>query len=287
MSGYRIPEIAKTYTDYDMIAQHTDLPDFPDMRTRMLHAFLANGESAEQDRERYALIASLLQLGTDTHDMVSVSNEEKEVAAARERQMQVLAGDYFSSRFYQILSESGEIHLIRQLTDCICELNKLKMALYMKMKGLRLTAEEYLHAMVLLKQQLFLSFKNQMNEGCRRVWPEILELLTTCEVVFDELFRLESMRDFRESWGFWHVMQNGSKEDRKGLQNGEWDYAKLRAMVHKYRISSHLKQMLESTWTKLIGKAAELLPEGLRAELMQIGEPFRRFMAKSQALSEI
>jgi heptaprenyl diphosphate synthase len=105
--------------------------------------------------------------------------------------------------------------------------------------------------------------------------------------VFDELFRLESLREFRESWGFWHVLQNGSKEDRKGLQSGDWDYAKLRAMVHKYRISSQLRQMLESTWASLVSKAGELLPESLRAELVQIGEPFRRFMAKSHALSEI
>jgi len=287
MNGYRIPEIAKPYTDYDLISEHTDLPDFPEMRTRMLHAFLEYSDAPQQDRERSALVASLLQLGTDTHDMVPVSSAKKEQSEARKRQVQVLAGDYFSSRFYQILSEAGQIELIQQLTDSICELNKMKMSLYMKMKGLRITEDEYLNAMVVVKQQLYLTFKSQMDESSRKIWPEFLGLLTKCEVVFDELFRLNTVGDFYESWGFWHVLRHGTKEDRKGLQSGEWDYAKLRAIVHKYRISSQLRNMLETTWATLIAKAGELLPEQLRAELLQIGEPFLRFMAQSQALSEI
>jgi heptaprenyl diphosphate synthase len=144
-----------------------------------------------------------------------------------------------------------------------------------------------LQSLVQLKLQLFLSFKSQMKDNFGRVWPDILELLTKCEVLFEELFRLESPRDFRESWGFWHVLQNGTKEDRKGMQNDEWDYGKLRSMVHKYRMNMQLGQMLESTWNTLLSKAGEVLTESLRAELIQIGEPFRRYMAKSQVLSEI
>jgi len=286
MSGYRISEIVKEFTETDMISTYTDLPDFPDIRTRLLYAFLEYG-STKPDSERYALVASLLQLGTDTHDQVVMQNDNKEQSAARDRQLKVLAGDYFSSQFYKLLADAGQVSVVRQLTHYICEINRLKMQLYMKMKGLRITADEYMQAVVELKTQLYMSFENQMDAVLRGVWSDVLTLVTKCEVLFDEWYRLESTDDFHESWGFWYVIEHGSKEDRKSMQNGEWDYVKLRAMVHKYRLSTQLRQLLESTWKTMQAKTNEWLPEGLRSEIAQIGEPFRRFLAKAPALSEI
>lgn len=287
MSGYRIPEMARQYTHHDMIVKHTDLPDFPEYRTRMLYAFLEYEGIHQQSSELFSLVASLLQLGMDTHDQVPVSNSNKEKKAARERQLQVLAGDYFSARYYQLLADTEQIGLIRSLSQSICEINRLKMSFYTRMKSGHMSEEDYIGYKIRLKTELFLVFTEVLGDSHQRVWPDILEMMTRCEVLFEEILRLESVELFPESWGFWHVWNNSSKEKRRNLQKDSWDHAKLQALEHEYSLSAHLHQQLEEAWKSLVSMANLHLPERLAGELLQIGEPFQVYMSPSKVLNEV
>jgi heptaprenyl diphosphate synthase len=285
--NYRIPEIVKKYTEYDMIQMHTELPEFPDFRTRLLFAFLNKNDRLQPSSELYALVTSLVQLGLDTHELVTVTNDVKEKKAARARQMKVLAGDYFSSRFYHLLSQAGQIELIRMLSGAICEVNRLKMNLYMMMKQLKMTAEDYIHHSVAIRSQLFLSFSSLMEEMYHKAWPEVLQSFTRCEVLFEEIFKAESMQNFRGSWGYWHILQSGSKEERKALQAEEADASKLRMLVHKHNVPAHLHQLLEGAIAQLNAKLEHIGSDKLAKELFQLGEPFVRFVNKPRVLEEI
>ncbi|WP_442601108.1 heptaprenyl diphosphate synthase component 1 [Paenibacillus sp. KN14-4R] len=287
MSGYRIPEIAKQYTEHDMIQQHMDLPDFPEFRTRLLYAFLPKAETSNTSGELYTLVATLLQMGMDTHDLVSVSNDNKEKKAARNRQLKVLAGDLYSARFYQILSDVGQIDMIAKLSAAICEVNRLKVSLYMKMKGLKLKSEEYIELLVQLKMHLFNCFEAMIDEKYRRSWSEILELVTRCEVLLQELYKQESIDDYRDCWGFWYIIQHGSRDERKCVQMDEIDYTKLRVIVHKYNLLSRIREMLESTLQALLSRVNEIDSEILKSELIHICEPFQRIVTKPLACEEI
>jgi heptaprenyl diphosphate synthase len=285
--NYRIPEIAKQYTHYDMIQSYTELPSFPEFRTRLLFAFLNRNTKLNGTSELFTLVTSLVQMGLDTHEMVSVSNELKEKKAARSRQLKVLAGDYFSARFYNLLSQAGQIELIKQLSGAICEVNRLKMNLYMMMKQLKVTSEEYMHQSVEIKSQLFLSFAEWMAEVHTQAWPELLKCFTRCEFIREEILRAESNVDFRDSWGFWHIWQNGTKDERKQLQAMEVDPAKIRILMHKYNISSLLHQMLDTHMEQLHAKVQQLDSDKLISELFHIGEPFLRLLSKPKVLEEI
>lgn len=287
MNSYRIPEIAKQYTEYDMIQIHTDLPNFPELRTRLLFAFLNGNSKLSSSSELFTLATSLVQLALDTHDLVTVSNDIKEKKAARSRQLKVLAGDYFSSRFYHLLAGAGQIDMIRQLAGAICEVNRLKMNTYMKMKQLKLTAEDYIHQMVEIKSQLFLSFSEFMSEAYDSAWPDILRCYARCEVIFDEIFRMESaVAAFSGSWGFWHILQHGTKDERKQLQAEESDQAKVRTLLHKYHITSQLYEMLDAQTKLLQSRVQQLASEKLISELFHIGEPFLRFLSKQPKVLE-
>ncbi|KIL41545.1 heptaprenyl diphosphate synthase [Gordoniibacillus kamchatkensis] len=285
--NYRIPEIAKKYTEYDMIQKHTELPDFPDFRTRLLFAFLNRHDRLKATSELYALVTSLVQLGLDTHDMVADTNDAKEKKAARSRQLKVLAGDYFSSRFYHLLSQAGQIELIRVLSGAICEVNRLKMNLYMMMKQLKVTAEDYIQQSVAIRSRLFLSFGSMMEEVYQSVWPEVLSCFTRCEVLFEELFKAESVERFRGSWGYWHIMQHGTKEDRKALQSGDVDAGKLRMLVLKHNVPVHLHQLLEAALAQLHAKVGLIDSDKLTDELFSCSEPFVRLLNKPKVLEEI
>ncbi|OCT12659.1 heptaprenyl diphosphate synthase [Paenibacillus pectinilyticus] len=288
MNSYRIPEIAKQYTEYDMIQIHTDLPDFPELRTRLLFAFLNGNNKLNSMSELFTLATSLVQLGLDTHDLVTASNEVKEKKASRSRQLKVLAGDYFSARFYHLLAGAGQISMIKQLSDAICEVNRLKMNVYMKMKQLKLTAEDYIHLTVEIKSQLFLSFSEVLSEVYDWVWPDILRSFMTCELLFDEIYRMETAANFKGSWGYWHINQHGTKDERKQLQGGEADPIKIRTLLHKHSVSSQLYQMFRAQTNQLQEHVKRLKSDKLQSELFHMGEPFLRFAGDhSKVLEEI
>lgn len=287
MNSYRIPEIARKYFEHDMIQKHTELPVFPEFRTRLLYAFLNRHSVLSGHSELYALVTSLVQMGLDTHDMVSITNDSKEQKAARSRQLKVLAGDYFSSRFYYLLSHAGHIELVGKLSHAICEANRLKMNLYMTMKQLKLTAEDYIRQSVEVRAQLFLSFAVLLEDGFKGVWPEVLRLFTRCEVLIQEIARSESAQEYKDSWGFWHVLQTGTKDERKLLQSDEPDHSKLRYVWHKYKVSSQLYEMLDVCIRELHEKLQNIEPEKLGTELRLIGEPLRAYLSAPRVIEEV
>ncbi|MFE5317170.1 heptaprenyl diphosphate synthase component 1 [Paenibacillus sp. NPDC056579] len=287
MNSYRIPEMARKYMEYDMIQKHTDLPHFPEFRTRLLYAFLSKHSSLSGYSELFSLVTSLVQIGMDTHDLVSVNNNVKETKAARSRQLKVLAGDYFSSRFYYLLSHAGQIDLIGILSNAICEVNRLKMNLYQTMKQLKMTGDDYIKRTVEVRSQLYLAFTGFMEESLHQAWPDILRLFTQCEVLLQEITRSEAAQQYRDSWGYWHVLQQASKDECKHIQAEEPDYSKVRSIWLKYKVTPQLYQMLNHCMKQLQEKMQTLESKELGKELHAIGEPFMRYLSTPKALEEI
>ncbi|MFD0680925.1 MULTISPECIES: heptaprenyl diphosphate synthase component 1 [unclassified Paenibacillus] len=287
MNYYRIPEMARKYIEYDMIQTHTELPQFPEFRTKLLYVFLSKHSTMSSYSELFSLVTALVQVGLDTHDMVSVTNQVKEMKAARSRQLKILAGDYFSSRFYYLLSHAGHIDLIRIISHAICEANRMKINMYQLMKQLKLSADEYVKRTVEIRTQLYLAFAGYMEESVNGAWPEILRLFTQCEVLLQEISSSETAQHFRESWGYWYVMQQATKEERKYLLSEEPDPSKIRSIWLKYKITWQLYQLLDACMRQLQDKLHSLDSKELSKELLSIGEPFVRYLSTPKVLEEI
>ncbi|MEF3301810.1 heptaprenyl diphosphate synthase component 1 [Paenibacillus sp. GYB003] len=287
MNNYSIADLAKPYTEYDMIRDHTELPELPNFRSQLLYTFLHKGSSSVQQSELYAVVVSLAQMGLDTHDMVSETNDRKEKKEARSRQLKVLAGDYFSSRFYELLAQAGQVEMTRHMAAAICEVNRLKMNLYMRIRGWKMTADEYMQHVVSIKMQLYLSFSRALEWMKPNSWHDMLLGYTSCEVLLDELRRIERGDDLRSGWAFWHLLQVGTKEEKKQLRQGEADTGKLRALLHKYNVRATLFQMLDAQFQQLTDKIRQFDSEKLVSELYQIGDPFVRALNASRALEEV
>ncbi len=202
-----ISEIAKRYTHYDMIDQYTEIPAFPEQRVNLLCYFLSRSQpTISRHAELYSLAASLVQVGMDMHDWVDGGGGSGPSREVRSRQLRVLAGDYFSSRFYQLLSQAGQIDLVRRLSEAICDVNRLKLNLYERMKQTKLSAEEYLHATVEIRSRLFLTFSSLMDGQYRSSWSELLRHLTTCEVLSEEMNREDISNP--HCWLYWHLRES-------------------------------------------------------------------------------
>ncbi|WP_438351275.1 heptaprenyl diphosphate synthase component 1 [Paenibacillus sp. FA6] len=188
MKSYRIPQLASSYIEYDMIEQYTKLPKFPDARVHLLYIFLNIGSRKSIDHtELYAMVTSLIQMGLDTHETIDTEQGNQAEVRMRSRQLKVLAGDYYSSRFYQLLSDQGQIEVITQLSRAICDLNMMKMNLYSSIQARELTSEQYLEQKVQLNMQLFLSFSPMIENSLRDSWEKLLREFSLCETVMIEL----------------------------------------------------------------------------------------------------
>ncbi|RUT36090.1 heptaprenyl diphosphate synthase [Paenibacillus zeisoli] len=188
MRTYRIPELAKKYVDYDMITTHTELPPFANARVRLLYTFLNYQESFnEVDAENIALAVYLVQLGMDTHDLIDAEPVRKVESRMRSRQLNVLAGDYFSSLFYELLASAGRTELISELSAAVCEVNRKKVNLYTKVLQSNLSSEDLFQSQVELNMELYLPLSSLLDQSYQHAWLKLLDEVSRCETAMIQL----------------------------------------------------------------------------------------------------
>lgn len=270
MKTYRVPEIAQKYVEYDMIQEHTALPDLANARLRLLHAFLSQQQTLQTHSELFTLVVSLVQLGMDTHDLIDTQQEQRSEPEMRSRQLKVLAGDYFSAAFYQLLAQAGQIEMIAKISGAVSEVNRLKVNLYVRMRQNKLSAEEYLGYSVQIKSALFHIFSDQLEGTLSRIWPEVLNGISRCEILVDEIARSESSDRFDQGWAYWHLMQVASDEECQQLTMHTYERAFIQGLAEKYNVRTQLREKLKLTADSVKASAGKLESVTLLGELTSI-----------------
>ncbi|ANA82035.1 heptaprenyl diphosphate synthase [Paenibacillus glucanolyticus] len=272
MKSYRVPELAEKYMNYDMIKNHTDLPEFPDARVHLLYIFLKDsGRNISGHEELYALVTSLVQVGLDTHESIDVTEGNQGEALMRSRQLKVLAGDYFSSRFYQLLALKGEIAVISLLSKAVSDVNVMKMNLYGKMKEALLPSEDYLSLTVQLNMQLFLSFTPLLEESVQETWEKLLREITECETLVQEMERCATPEFGRWGYAYWHLIEAGSDEERKMLVGKRTDMKDWKKLILKHKASEKLLDKLRESVSAIQQQLASRVEESPYAGIL---DPF-------------
>lgn len=276
MTRARIAQTANKYMSHDMITLHTELPEFPEGRISLLYAVLSHQPAAPQQKELLAVVTSLVQMALDTHDMVDNNPAPAKTGtlAMRAQQLKVLAGDYFSSRFYALLSQAGQLDMVRRLSEAVCDINRTKMSMYAKMNQLKLDAEEYVQLAAEVKSGLLHAFTGVMGDLHERVWPELIERFSRCEVLLHELRRAQQLSKLEGSWGIWHILQDGAEEDRRALRERHEDQGLIKSLLNKYAIADKLAGMLRQASAQLQATVGRLQSDKLARELQPLFEPF-------------
>lgn len=268
MKPYCIPQLAKPYTDYDMIQKHTELPPFSDGRGHLLYIFLNHGSSAKGSAsELYALVVALIQLGLDTHEVIDRSNDRRGGDPMRSRQLKVLAGDYFSSWFYHLLAKNDQIEMVGVLSTAIADFNVLKANLYVKMRDIRLSAEQYLRHMVQLNMRLFLSFTPMIERSLVELWEKLLVEFSQCETVALELNRSSDPVNAGNGYCYWKLMEVATEEERRQLQDQSLDQKDWKMLKLKYKCDSLLTDRLHQSVQSIQGLLQNVRDESLLREL--------------------
>ncbi|WP_280768231.1 heptaprenyl diphosphate synthase component 1 [Salipaludibacillus daqingensis] len=114
------------------------------------------------------LTALLVQAALDTHERVNTHEIGSDNSKIK-RQLTVLAGDYYSSLYYYVLSKLEDVSLIRVMARSIQEINESKMNIYKQQRKRiqpTLTDLKTIHASLLRN----ISHKVGLSE-----WSEVME----------------------------------------------------------------------------------------------------------------
>ena len=127
-----IKQIKERFHDrvkHPYITKFLEAPILDEDRLFLLYSMLEEKKLPKTNLNEYIITTLLVQAALDTHETVSISNVSSD-KVKKERQLSVLAGDYYSSLYYFLLAKINDISMIRLLANSIQEINESKMSFY-------------------------------------------------------------------------------------------------------------------------------------------------------------
>lgn len=103
-------------------------PEVDEDKIRFIYAMLQE-DLPKKDVELYAISILLVQAALDVHEAITLHN----VTAKFERrkgQLEILAGDYYSSLYYYLLAKNNQLPMVQVFSHTIQEINEYKMNIY-------------------------------------------------------------------------------------------------------------------------------------------------------------
>ncbi|KZE55462.1 heptaprenyl diphosphate synthase [Brevibacillus parabrevis] len=175
-------------TTHSYVEYYVDVPSMAENRLELLYLFLLEQGMAKERASIFCTATGLVQLGLDMHENVE-NQYEHSLSAERNRQLTVLAGDYYSSRYYNLLAETGEIEAIQVLSGAIQRVNEAKMKLYIAGRDSRsLSDEEYWELRNAIDTGLYVAIveKYADSDDRRRLWVDLMKETAKVESVIGE-----------------------------------------------------------------------------------------------------
>lgn len=107
------------------LLKYTGVPAIDEERLFFTLLPLFNGEEWDESQRKAAIAVTLIFSALAAHDLVKELN-----ATTKEQQLQVLAGDYYSGKYYQLLASDKQLDLIQQLSDGVTAISEHKTRFY-------------------------------------------------------------------------------------------------------------------------------------------------------------
>lgn len=141
------------------VAKFVDSPQIDEDKIAFLYFLLHDHVKEQEIADVYLYATMFVQTALDTHEFVS-EGEMFCDEVRKNRQLTVLSGIYYSSFYYVILAQAGEIAAIKWLANAIEEINEQKMKLYQQDFK---TIEQIIESIKIAETNLLLAFTKQFN----------------------------------------------------------------------------------------------------------------------------
>ncbi|MFJ5757813.1 heptaprenyl diphosphate synthase component 1 [Neobacillus sp. NPDC093182] len=133
----KLPDIRQKFTDikeqveqkvfHPYLLKYIETPVIDEDKLLILVSIMDRLELSYNEMKNYAMTTMLIQIALDTHEHISNAAVDE-----INRQLTVLAGDYYSGLYYKLLAESEDINMIKELSKGIKEINEHKISIYQK-----------------------------------------------------------------------------------------------------------------------------------------------------------
>jgi heptaprenyl diphosphate synthase len=119
--------------NHPYLKQYIQTPTIDEDKLLLIISMLDTHGLTKKEMEDFVVTTMLIDIALDTHERVSNSSKDlTEDNDLKPRQLTVLAGTYYSSLYYKILSDSSNLAMIRVLSEGIKEVNEHKIIYYHK-----------------------------------------------------------------------------------------------------------------------------------------------------------
>jgi heptaprenyl diphosphate synthase len=109
------------------LLKYIEKPVIDEDKLLILVSIMDRLELSYNEMKNYAMTTMLIQIALDTHEHISNAKVDE-----INRQLTVLAGDYYSGLYYKLLAELEDITMIKELSKGIKEINEHKISIYQK-----------------------------------------------------------------------------------------------------------------------------------------------------------
>ena len=172
----RIMELIAKNTANRFLYEYIENPPISRLRIRLLQLVLHDGGAPVDRITRYVATTALVQLALDSHETVTLARQHT-MRGMRNRQLTILAGDYFSSRYYDLLAQIDDVRTVAQLARGIQDINEWKIRLYGAKDG---SADQYLDGKVKMESSLVQSFVDVWSKQ-KETWTGLVSQLIRAE----------------------------------------------------------------------------------------------------------
>lgn len=159
-----------------------ELPETSRIKTRLLFLYLFSESYSLKKIRTLCTAAMLVQMGLDIHDWVT-NDQERMAKQIRTRQLQVLAGDYFSSQYYELLAKDGEIWAIQRLAQSVRAINQQKVLLYQ----IRERISDYPERWIEIRSNIEAAVIKGLLRENGSVWGRLFDQFMRIDVLFSAL----------------------------------------------------------------------------------------------------
>lgn len=162
-------------TNQQFLDMRITKPEPPALKLGLLFLYLYSKSYSIEDIRSICIATGLIQMGLDIHE--DVSNERlKTPKTIERRQLQVLAGDYFSSQYYRLLALLELPNIIRKIAKSVQKINEFKVLFYQKEKKLLDDFDQWVSYKKDIESGIFYGFVAKEDEEWRQIMGDFVQL---------------------------------------------------------------------------------------------------------------
>ncbi|MDF2855435.1 MAG: heptaprenyl diphosphate synthase [Neobacillus sp.] len=169
----KLPDIRQKFSDIKLqveqrvnhpyLLKYIEVPEIDQDKLLVLLSIMERLELSYNELENYATTTMLVQIALDTHELIS-----NETVDEKNRQLTVLAGDYYSGLYYKLLADSEDNFMIKELSKGIKEVNEHKISVYRnESRGI----DELMTSVKRIESSLITRFSNYFKVD---LWNELI-----------------------------------------------------------------------------------------------------------------